>query len=200
MVAIDPNSTLQQYYIHVRPSMMKFVSNDWNLEVCDYSRPSKILINDEFCKLVVVYLVTLALNNQIIRLLSDLGNHDGKFYSFQNRAFTQYEVSSEQQSDVTDIVEQKNACYLFWYVINLCRKINSIISFRKDNLLSNRIPISPTDGRNMFGVADETGELKYGECFIQYSSFSSTDNSQQAFTVVTGKFGKNNLWILLLIF
>jgi hypothetical protein len=40
----------------------------------------------------------------------------------------------------------------------------------------------------MFGVADETGELKYGECFIQYSSFDSPNNSPQKYHVVTGRF------------
>jgi hypothetical protein len=39
----------------------------------------------------------------------------------------------------------------------------------------------------MFGVADETGELKYGECFIQYSSLDS-NNNQRKYKVVNGKF------------
>lgn len=38
----------------------------------------------------------------------------------------------------------------------------------------------------MFGVADETGELKYGECFIQYSEFNSANNGQRKWHVVTG--------------
>jgi hypothetical protein len=44
MVAIDPNSTLNDYYIHVRESMIKFESDDWNLEICELARPSKIFI------------------------------------------------------------------------------------------------------------------------------------------------------------
>ena len=40
MLAIDPVSTLDDYYIHVRDSMIKFESNDWDLEICDYARPS----------------------------------------------------------------------------------------------------------------------------------------------------------------
>ncbi len=40
----------------------------------------------------------------------------------------------------------------------------------------------------MFGVADETGELNYGECFIQYSSLTSTNNAQPKLQVITGKF------------
>jgi hypothetical protein len=48
MVAIDPTSTLNDYYIHVRESMMKFPSDDWNLEICEYARPSKIFISKDF--------------------------------------------------------------------------------------------------------------------------------------------------------
>lgn len=45
MVAIDPESTLNDYYIHVRDSMMKFPSHDWTLEICEFARPSKIQNN-----------------------------------------------------------------------------------------------------------------------------------------------------------
>ena len=39
----------------------------------------------------------------------------------------------------------------------------------------------------MFGVADETRELKYGQCFIQYSDFDSTKSGQRKYHVVTGR-------------
>lgn len=39
----------------------------------------------------------------------------------------------------------------------------------------------------MFGVADETGELKYGECFIQYSHFNPTRSGQRRYQVITGR-------------
>jgi hypothetical protein len=44
---IDPESTLDHYYVKVRESMVKFPSNDWTLDICDYSRPSKFDIRDE---------------------------------------------------------------------------------------------------------------------------------------------------------
>ncbi|CAF1170949.1 unnamed protein product [Adineta steineri] len=153
IVAIDPNSTLNDYYISVRDSMMKFPSDDWNLEICEFARP-----------------MTLTLNNQVIRLLSDLGNSDDVFIAFQNRGFTQWEVPDDQQPRAIDIAVQKNASY----------------SLSKDNLITNRIPIPPEDGRNLFGVADETGELKYGECFIQCSSLNAANNGQRKFRVITG--------------
>ncbi|CAF3334014.1 unnamed protein product [Rotaria socialis] len=153
MVAIDPKSTLNDYYIHVRKSMVKFPSDDWNLEICEFSRP-----------------MTLTLNNQVIRLLSDLGNADGQFISFQNQGFGYSQTPEEQEPSAIDIAVQKNMSY----------------SLSKDNLLTNRIPIPPTDGRNLFGIADETGELQYGQCFIQYSALKPTKKGQRKFHVVTG--------------
>ncbi|CAF0893708.1 unnamed protein product [Adineta ricciae] len=155
MVAIDPDSNLNDYYISVRESMMKFESDDWNLEICEFARP-----------------MTLTLNNQVIRLLSDLGNPDDVFISFQNRGLTQWEVPEDQQPTAIDIAVQKNASY----------------SLSRDNLITNRIPIPPTDGRNLFGIADETGELKSGQCFIQYSLLDSTKKTtnQEKFHVLQG--------------
>jgi RNA-dependent RNA polymerase len=41
MLAIDPESRLDQYYIKVRDSMVKFKSDNWDLEICEYSKPRK---------------------------------------------------------------------------------------------------------------------------------------------------------------
>ncbi|CAF0746889.1 unnamed protein product [Adineta steineri] len=68
ILMIDPESAHDDYYIKVRDSMVKFESDDWILHICDYSRP-----------------MPLSLNNQIIRLLSDLGNKLEIFESLQNR-------------------------------------------------------------------------------------------------------------------
>jgi hypothetical protein len=59
--------------------------------------------------------------------------------------------------------------------------------FRKENLLKNRIPVPVDDGRNLFGVADETQQLNYGECFVQYSLADSNTHGQRKFRVVTGQ-------------
>ncbi|CAF1186741.1 unnamed protein product [Rotaria sordida] len=153
MVAIDPESTLNDYYIHIRPSMEKFLSDDWNLEICEFARP-----------------LTLTLNDQVIRLLSDLDNPGGAFTSLQNEGFDHWQVLEEEQPSIFDIALQKKISY----------------STSKDNLFSNRIPIPPKDGRNLFGVADETGELKYGQCFIQYTSLDPKDDVQRKLQIVTG--------------
>ena len=41
MLSIDPSSTISDYYIKVRKSMMKFTTDDWTLEIVDHSRISK---------------------------------------------------------------------------------------------------------------------------------------------------------------
>ncbi|CAF1534345.1 unnamed protein product, partial [Rotaria sordida] len=68
VLMIDPESLDKDYYVKIRDSMVKFPSDDWTLNICDYSR-----------------LMPLSLNNQIIRLLSDLGNKFAVFESLQNR-------------------------------------------------------------------------------------------------------------------
>ncbi len=47
----------------------------------------------------------------MIRLLSDLGNHDNMFITLQNRGFTQWEIPEEQQPSSIEIAVQKNLSY-----------------------------------------------------------------------------------------
>ncbi len=55
---------------------------------------------------------------------------------------------------------------------------------RKENLLRNRIPLPVDEARNMFGVADVTGKLTYGQCFIQYEVKSK--EKEKTYDVVKG--------------
>jgi hypothetical protein len=74
------------------------------------------------------------------------------------------------------------------YFTVLCRWLK-IFSFfhliRKDNLLRNKIPLPVNEARNMFGVADVTGKLKYGQCFIQYQKRTKQGTT---YTVLKGKY------------
>jgi hypothetical protein len=56
---------------------------------------------------------------------------------------------------------------------------------RKENLLRNKIPLPINEARNMFGVADVTGTLKYGQCFIQYQVVTS---EKKIYKVVKGRY------------
>jgi hypothetical protein len=40
LVIIDPESTIEQFYIKIRPSMKKFNCDEWDLEICETSQPS----------------------------------------------------------------------------------------------------------------------------------------------------------------
>ncbi|CAF4406086.1 unnamed protein product, partial [Rotaria sp. Silwood2] len=144
MLAIDPESTLNDYYIKVRPSMEKFKSDNWQLEVCEYSKP-----------------LELKFNNQVIMLLSDLRNPDAVFESYQNASLTNCMEQNENEQQ---------------------RKLK--FSLTKEDLLKNRIPLPLHEARNMFGVADETGTLEYGQVFIQYKNLDPTID--KTYIVVTG--------------
>ena len=65
----------------------------------------------KFIRLFVHYLVTLTLNNQVIRLLSDLGNHDDVFAALQNQSFHHWEIPEEQQCPSIEIALQKQLSY-----------------------------------------------------------------------------------------
>jgi hypothetical protein len=62
------------------------------------------------------FLVTLTFNNQVIRLLSDLGNSHSAFKTFQTLGLQQWRVPEEQQLSIIDIALQKNAAYATAYV------------------------------------------------------------------------------------
>ncbi|CAF3878794.1 unnamed protein product [Rotaria sp. Silwood2] len=83
LIIIDPQSTFDQFYIKIRPSMKKFECNDWSLDICGYSRatPSR-------------------LNNQFIWLLSDLGVSDNTFLRLQQRWFSKKPSRSNYSDDL----------------------------------------------------------------------------------------------------
>ncbi|CAF4811566.1 unnamed protein product, partial [Rotaria sp. Silwood2] len=56
---------------------------------------------------------------------------------------------------------------------------------RKNFLIRNKIPLPVNEARCLFGIADETGTLKPGECFIQYRSLENSSTSEK-YIVPTG--------------
>jgi hypothetical protein len=86
LLIIDPQSNFDQFYIKIRPSMEKFKCNNWILDICAYSRPSKY--HNLLCRLKIeLILASTRLNNQIIVLLSDLGVPDETFLRLQKQWF-----------------------------------------------------------------------------------------------------------------
>ncbi|CAF4720264.1 unnamed protein product [Rotaria sp. Silwood1] len=70
LVVVEPQSTLEQFYIKFRESMRKFDSDDWSLDICETSQP-----------------IPTRLNNQIIIIMSDLGVPDETFLRLQRKWF-----------------------------------------------------------------------------------------------------------------
>ncbi|CAF4120129.1 unnamed protein product [Rotaria sp. Silwood2] len=160
MLSIDPKSKSNEFYIKVRKSMVKFESDDWNLYIVDHSRP-----------------MPLSLNNQVIRLLSDLGNSNGVFESIQVRCI-----------DRKEFWHPPAKCYL-----NALDSLDRLVikenqqkyKNAKNFLIRNKIPLPVNEARCLFGIADETGTLRSGECFIQYRSLENSSMSEK-YIVFTG--------------
>ncbi|CAF3170689.1 unnamed protein product [Rotaria sp. Silwood2] len=83
LVVVEPQSTLDQFYIKIRPSMKKFKSNDWTLEICEASQP-----------------IPTRLNNQVIMIMSDLGVPDKKFLDLQYKWFRDEKKSPDNSQDL----------------------------------------------------------------------------------------------------
>ncbi|CAF0834675.1 unnamed protein product [Adineta steineri] len=159
MLSIDSESGMNDYYIKVRKSMMKFNNDDWTLHIVDHSR-----------------LMCLSLNNQIIRLLYDL-NKENKavIESLQNRCTLQGQWHPPEEnyynifdSENTDRIKDANRRQGY---------INA-----KDLLRRNKIPLPVDEARCLFGIADETRSLKEGQCFIQYQTMD-----RKSYKIVTGE-------------
>jgi hypothetical protein len=86
LLIVDPQSNFDQFYIKIRPSMNKFESNDWTLDICEYSKPS---MSDNFLFRLKIELILgpTRLNRQIIILLSDLGVPNETFLRLQKQWF-----------------------------------------------------------------------------------------------------------------
>jgi hypothetical protein len=107
--------------------------------------------------------VELKLNNQVIMLLSDLGNENATFESYQHIALTNLNPQNKNEL-------KRNLKYLM----------------DRDNLLKNKIPLPLHEGRHMFGIVDETGTLEYGQVFIQYKNFDPRGGN--TYSVAEGEF------------
>ncbi|CAF1284234.1 unnamed protein product, partial [Didymodactylos carnosus] len=96
LVIIDPQSTLNEFYIKVRKSMYKVDSDDGTLDICEngFSAP-----------------VPTSLNNQIIILLSDLGVPDDTFFDIQQQYFQRLQASSNEEYQIMSLDDIKKNKY-----------------------------------------------------------------------------------------
>lgn len=170
MLVLDP--TLSGSVIKIRPSMMKFDSDDKpNLEICDMaSKP-----------------IPLVLNRQMIKILEDMGCAGAWFFRMQNVELSRLRAVTSDAYNVAKFLKHQNV----GQTMRLHRMISSCedmgVDYRKDRflrsvveamvlrelrLLKHKARIPVREGITLFGIMDETGFLKENEVYVTYDTTS----------------------------
>eukprot|EP01125_Pyxidicula_operculata_P004718 TRINITY_DN1763_c0_g2_i1.p1 TRINITY_DN1763_c0_g2~~TRINITY_DN1763_c0_g2_i1.p1 ORF type:complete len:959 (-),score=153.88 TRINITY_DN1763_c0_g2_i1:193-3036(-) len=156
MVAINPK--LKGEVLAIRPSMIKFQSNSLSLEIVNYSSPR------------IGYL-----NSQFIQDLRALGIHDnvflgllrGKMDHISNLTINDIKIAGEVDNDINNMIfANLSDEYL---VRNYLKKTKK----RKLLQLQSKFQIPVPRSRMAYGVIDESGLLKYGQCQFRYTTSDS---------------------------
>lgn len=161
VVAVDPTSSFK---LSLRKSMCKFESEHTKLDVLAYSKYQPCY-----------------LNRQLITLLSTLGVEDRAFEKKQREAVEQLDailtdplraqeaLELMSPGETTNIMKELLMCD---YKPNAEPFLSMMLqTFRASKLLELRTKtrIFIPNGRAMMGCLDETGTLKYGQVFVQFS-------------------------------
>nr|AHL27584.1 RNA-dependent RNA polymerase 1 [Salvia miltiorrhiza] len=161
VVAIDPTSSVK---MSLRPSMLKYQSDDTKLNVLGWSKYQPCF-----------------LNRQIITLLSTLGVMDHVFEKKQREAVAQLNdilVDPLKALEALDLMSLGENTYILKEMLKCGYKPDEepflammLQTFRSSQLLDLRTKsrIFIPQARNMMGCLDETGTLEYGQVFVQFS-------------------------------
>ncbi|XP_035217230.1 RNA-dependent RNA polymerase 1-like [Stegodyphus dumicola] len=174
MLLTDP--ALKDTDIVFRKSMKKFNSpGNIRLEIAGTSAPIK-----------------LQLNRNIITILNDLGIRHRTFLKLQEKMVNALmEMLFEEEKAAAFLMsETPSALFPYKDLTGSGIYLTTEPFFRSLLLALHRhygeklkskanISIDPSDGRNMYGVLDETGTLNYGEVFIQYTKDVSKGETTQ---------------------
>ncbi|KAG6399929.1 hypothetical protein SASPL_141415 [Salvia splendens] len=188
VVAVDPTSSVK---MSLRPSMLKYQSDDTKLNVLGWSKYQPCF-----------------LNRQIITLLSTLGVADHVFEKKQSEAVAQLNdiiVDPFKALEALDLMSLGENTYILKEMLKCGYKPDEepflammLQTLRSSQLLDLRTKsrIFIRQARNMMGCLDETATLEYGQVFVQFSGagqrrfyeesideYSSTDHNY----VVKGK-------------
>ncbi|KAG6434353.1 hypothetical protein SASPL_105983 [Salvia splendens] len=188
VVAVDPTSSVK---MSLRPSMLKYQSDDTKLNVLGWSKYQPCF-----------------LNRQIITLLSTLGVADHVFEKKQSEAVARLNdiiVDPFKALEALDLMSLGENTYILKEMLKCGYKPDEepflammLQTLRSSQLLDLRTKsrIFIRQARNMMGCLDETATLEYGQVFVQFSSaeqrrfyeesideYSSTDHNY----VVKGK-------------
>ncbi|KAL8518485.1 hypothetical protein ACS0TY_009748 [Phlomoides rotata] len=163
VVAVDPDPD-SLVKLSLRPSMLKYDSENTKLDVLAWSKYQPCF-----------------LNRQIITLLSTLGVRDHVFEMRQTEAVAQLDailvdpLKAEEALDLmapgeyTNILKELLNC---GYEPNVEPFLSMMLqTFRASKLLDLRTKarIFLPKARQMMGCMDETGTLEYGQVFVQFS-------------------------------
>ncbi|XP_077504400.1 uncharacterized protein LOC144114492 [Amblyomma americanum] len=172
MLCVNPLLSGRQ--IVLRKSMRKFnCVNSECIEVIKISAPRPVF-----------------LNRQLITLLEQLGVPSRVFFCLQQRMVTLFTEALVSDSVALQVLETYVGPalpfgQLLRHGFSLTRDpfVRSILfavyRTSMESLLSKtRIAVPRNLGRNMFGVLDETGTLKYGQVFVQFTSLGSSTRQQ----------------------
>ena len=168
VVIVDPKLKEKEQLV-IRPSMKKFNPGTkpfQDLWLCDHSRP-----------------YTFGhLNRQFITLLSSLGVEDEVFLHIQTEHFERLQniqLNPEAAFEMLLLDNQPELASLCTTVESLT-KYSSQLSKVKTKLVSKleklRLPV--VKSRNVFGVCDPTGTLKYGQCYFRYTEHGNSKTLQ----------------------
>lgn len=168
MLAVDP--TLGGNTICIRPSMLKFDSNDSvNLEICDMAAKP----------------MPMVLNRQLIKILEDMGVPADWFLGLQDRELRRLRGITASVYNTCSFLRTQSVCESI-QLHKFLRQTEAMgIDYRTDpflrsaieavllkelRLLKHKARIPVRKGMTLFGIMDETGYLKEGEVYVTYDT------------------------------
>ncbi|KAL2653152.1 hypothetical protein R1flu_021280 [Riccia fluitans] len=188
MVAIDPCAS-SAFKLYLRPSMRKFDSCHFSLEVLDYTR-----------------VLPCFLNRQVISLLSTLGVKDQVFIDLQKQVLKDLDHMLEDDALARKVISCRESNSLALQMLDngytsrtepLLKRLLCVFRDAEVQELRAKAKIFLPKARLLIGCIDETKILKYGEVFVQVSGasyaggsyYSAQDNveNRDRTTVVTQK-------------
>ncbi|KAK2764926.1 hypothetical protein FQN54_008623 [Arachnomyces sp. PD_36] len=163
MVSLD--STLDGAHLSLRRSMIKFQApNSWNIELCGAGTNA----------------LPFFLNNQLIKILEDLGVPPQSFFALQAEDLHRLRSTTQSTQQAAQFLEQSNiakSTRLPWLITILkglglshnedsfLRKIVELAVLVKLRDLKYRARIRVERAVTLYGIMDETGILREGEIF-----------------------------------
>lgn len=164
MLSLD--STLEGPQIRLRPSMIKFEADDWNLEICD-SGISKLpcFLNTHLIKVLedlgVAGDVLLELQKEEIELLRDT------IRSARRAAhFLEHQAPIAESTRLPYLVGVLDSLDLHFSQDRFLNQVIELAVLVKLRDLKYRARIRVPNGVTLFGIMDETGFLKEGEIYV----------------------------------